>query len=440
MDLSNLKWIDAFIASIKEYVYLRKEEKLLILLPNQAYQLNDTAVELLSYLFQGNSIISLSESITLSEEKINDIYAFMCDLRAMVMGCFRESEQRKAVEYIPYKRYFYTYPILSELALTHACNASCTFCYVNCSMASSSEITTGEAKKLLHKIKYEAKVPSVSFTGGEPTLRNDLFELIRFARDTGLRVNLITNGLLIDEKYAFALKEAGLNSAQVSLESADEIIHESLTQRKGSFQKTVQALHALKNAGIHTHTNSTINQLNKQSLLQMIDLAAELQLKRLSMNLLMPCGSADERQELWLSYTEIGDIVLKLRNHAREKGVEFMWYSPTPYCVFNPLQYGLGNKSCAAAHGLLSIDPCGNIMPCSSLNNPIGNMLEKPFDEIWFSEKARYYRELQFAPKICQSCSMLEICGSACPIYFEKMGYSELCNTLPDSSCYVSEK
>lgn len=426
----DLIWIDNFINSIKEYVYVREDENLLIILPNQVYKLNNTATELLSFLLKGNSIISYLDSYLLNPQQIKAINYFICDLRSLLKGCFIENEERKSIEVVPYNRYFYNYPILSEIALTYACNAICKFCYVDCSKNNKNDLTTEELKIIIWKIKNEAKVPTVSFTGGEPTLRHDLPELIKFARSINLRVNLITNGILIDQKLAKILKDAGLNSAQVSLEAGQEDIHESLTQVKGSFCKTLSAIKYLKENNIFTHTNTTINQLNKNFLLSIIDIAKKIGTNRLSMNMLVPCGNSVNNPDLWISYSEIGEIVNELRLYSQQLNVEFMWYSPTPLCLFNPIQHRLGNKTCAAAHGLLSINPKGNILPCSSLNIPLGNLLENNFNEIWFSEKAVYYRLLEFAPKLCKECSYFEICGSACPIYFEKFGIKEINNKI----------
>ncbi len=425
---NNFYWIDDFIKSIKQYICIREEEKLLIILPNQVYLLNDTAIELMLHLLKGNSIESYITLNNLNNKQIEQIHYFMCDLRSLLKGCFSENQEKKTIEFIPYKRYFYQYPILSEIAVTYVCNALCEFCYVDSNKNTKNELSTDQLKCILYKIKNEAKVPGVSFTGGEPTLRKDLLELIKFARSINLRVNLITNGINIDQEYAMQLKDAGLNSAQVSLEAGEESIHEELTKVKGSLKKTLAAVKYLKENDIFVHTNTTINQLNKDSLLQLVDIAKESGTNRLSMNMLMPCGNSIQNKYLWISYSEIGEIINKLKLYSQEKDVEFMWYSPTPLCLYNPIQYGLGNKTCAAAHGLLSIDPAGNILPCSSLNIPLGNLLNSNFDEIWFSEKALFYRYLHFAPEFCKKCYLFEICGSACPIYFDQFSFDEIKN------------
>jgi len=99
---------------------------------------------------------------------------------------------------------------------------------------------------------------------------------------------------------------------------------------------------------------------------------------RFSANLIIPAGRGDDA-ELTIRYRDIGKIVEDIRKKALEAGVKFMWYSPTPLCLFNPIPVGLGNKGCSACEGLLSVDPEGNVLPCSSWAEPVGNLLDEGF-------------------------------------------------------------
>jgi radical SAM protein with 4Fe4S-binding SPASM domain len=103
-----------------------------------------------------------------------------------------------------------------------------------------------------------------------------------------------------------------------------------------------------------------------------------------------------------------------------------MWYSPTPLCIFNPIIRGLGNKGCAACDGLLSVDSSGDVLPCSSFADPVGNILEQDFREIWDSPRARSYRHKELAHPVCQKCDNLNACHGACPLYWRHFGYGEL--------------
>jgi len=286
-------------------------------------------------------------------------------------------------------------------------------------------MTAREIETVLRRIRHEAEVPSVSFTGGEPTVRDDLPKLIRSAVRIGLRVNLITNGTLLTDSLARELKRAGLRSAQVSIEGPNAEVHDALTGVDGSFERTINGISALKGQGIYVHTHTTINRLNAERVAGMPALAKSLGLPRLSMNMVMPCGSAGTG-ETALRYAEIGEMVRLVKRAARDIGIEFMWYSPTPYCMFNPIAGGLGGKACAACDGLLSVAPNGDVLPCSSLADPVGNILHQRFDEVWNSERALYYRNREYVPDDCRSCTHLDLCSGACPIYWDAFGCEEL--------------
>ncbi len=91
-------------------------------------------------------------------------------------------------------------------------------------------------------------------------------------------------------------------------------------------------------ADIPVHTNTTISKKNLPYLSELLKLIKSIGLKRLSMNLLIPCGTAANRNDLWVSYNEIGGYILQLKRLAQEEGITFMWYSPVPMCEFMGLE------------------------------------------------------------------------------------------------------
>lgn len=429
---TQIKWVEDYIKNIVPYLYIRETDNLLIKIPNEAYKLNPQGTRILKRLLRGESIYSVIDRYDDKEKVSRDIHNFFCDLRAVLKGCFHEQDSRRAVEKIPFSLPFNTLPVLSEVALTYRCNLQCRFCYASCGCTKTKgfpELPARSVKEILAVIKNEAEVPSVSFTGGEPTLRCDLCELISFAKSLGMWTNLITNATLITQDLARSFKKCGLDSSQVSLEAADEDIHDSIVREKGAFGRTLKGLKHLKEAGIRVHTNTTISALNKNHLLKIPELIKEIGIDKLSMNMIMPEGSAlDNIDDVIVTYTEIGDIVLGVFNHAQKLGLEFMWYSPTPVCIFNPIIHGLGNKGCAACDGLLSIAPDGNILPCSSYPQSMGNILTMKgrFREIWKGPRFEFFQEKKFAHKICRKCEHLSVCNGACPLYWKQLGYKEL--------------
>jgi len=422
--LHDLSWIEEFIRKVKPYIYVREMDKLLILIPNQAYKLNDSGAAMLQYLLTGHSVDELLVQINGDEDKRVHIHNFFCDLRAAVCGCLQEHEERKAVTYYEFNGDLNEYPVLSEIAVTYQCNLKCDFCYVG--EANKNVMGTSDTKKVLYKILHEAQVPSVSFTGGEPLLRSDIIELVDYATDIGLWTNLITNGTLLDTTKVKQLQHAGLSSAQVSLEGPDAAIHDQLTGCHGAFERTIAGITALRESGIPVHTNTTVSRYNLPYLKDIVRTVKSLGLDRLSFNLCIPCGAAKEKPGLWVSYKEIGMHIIELKRFADAEDMKFLWYSPIPVCMFNPVAFGLGNKSCAAITGLLSIDPLGNIIPCSSWRRPMASLLRGSFQDIWRSEFIAYFRNRDYAPEKCYSCVDLDICKGACPLYWQVCGTKEL--------------
>ncbi len=420
----DLGWVDEFVRKISPYIFVRELDSLLILIPNQAYTLNPTGIAVLSFLLRGHSIQEFLQAVGDTPEKRRDLHFFFCDLRAVVNGCLRENDQREAVAYHEFNGKVGEYPVLSEVAVTYRCNLKCRFCYVG--HQRSPEMNTNDMKKVLLRIRHEAQVPSVSFTGGEPLLRKDLSELVAYAAGIGMWTNLITNGTLLTQELADDLKGAGLKSAQVSIEGHTALVHDRLTGVSGSFKKTLKAIRMLQNTGIRVHTNTTLSRDNVQHAEQILCLARRYGLHRVSMNLLIPCGSAAQSSDLWLSYSEVGDHILRLKHRAREEGIGFLWYSPVPLCTFNPIAHGFGNKSCAAVTGLLSVDPQGNIIPCSSWPMPIGSLLRKSFQDIWQTPMLSYFENIEYAPEKCRRCEHLDVCKGACPLYWQACGTGEL--------------
>lgn len=420
----DIGWVDEFVEKIKPYIFVRELDNLLILIPNQAYTLNPSGIAMLRFLLRGHSIREFLHRVGDSPRKREDLHFFFCDLRAAVSGCLREYDSRKAIAYYEYNGHVGEYPVLSEVAVTYRCNLKCHFCYVG--DKDCREMTTRELKKVLLRIRNEAQVPSVSFTGGEPLLRDDLCDLVAYATSIGMWTNLITNGTLFTPKRVAALSDAGLKSAQVSIEGHAAAVHDRLTGVEGSFRATVAGIRMLQSAGVRVHTNTTLSRENIAYSEKILSLARRIGLERVSMNLLIPCGAAARRRDLWVSYSEIGTYIMRMKRRARDHGIDFLWYSPVPLCAFNPIAHGFGNKSCAAMTGLLSVDPEGNIIPCSSWPMPIGSLLRQSFQDVWQTPLLSYFRNIEYAPDTCRRCTHLDVCKGACPLYWRACGEGEL--------------
>lgn len=455
----DLSWVDDFILSIKPFIFLREYDSLLILLPNSSYKLNSTAYKILYLLINGKKINELIEEMNYIKNLKSDLYKFFISLKTVVKGNFNDHNLDDYFEVVTYCKPWHKLPILSEVAVTYKCNLKCKFCYACLFRDSKSnnktyfkddqlhvisklnstnfennyaysyrELTTQEIKTILYKIKYEAQVPSVSFTGGEPCIREDLIELIEYASSIGLRTNLISNGTMLNNRnYVKNLKKAGLASAQISLEATTPKLHDYITGLDGAFELTTQAIYKLQEEEIPVHTNTTVSKLNLIDIYNFPAFIKKLGLDRFSMNLVIPAKwMFNLKENIIIYYSEIGKHINKLQNLARQYDIKFMWYSPTPYCIFNPVVHNLGNKGCAACDGLLSVAPNGQVIPCSCFFLPQGSLLYKSFEEIWNNSTAKSIRNKDYAPSYCKNCDKFIICEGACPLYWQTLGTSEL--------------
>ena len=270
------------------------------------------------------------------------------------------------------------------------------------------------------------RYPSSPSLEGSPLLRPDLEELAAYARDLGLRTNLITNGSLATSERARSLKAAGIDTAQVSLESPEAAVHDILCGRPGAWERTVAGIANLREAGISVQTNTTITARNREGLARLPAFLAGLGVRRFSMNLFIPAGRGMGNFDLLVPYAEVGAVVDSVKAAARAAGIVFFWYSPTPYCIYNPLANGLGNKSCAALDGLLHVNPYGDILPCSSWPEALGSVLDGDFRELWFSARAGTFKRKEFAEPGCRRCESFVACQGACPLYWKSVGTREL--------------
>jgi radical SAM protein with 4Fe4S-binding SPASM domain len=423
--VDHLEWVYGFWNSLSPYAYARVEDEVVILPPNLVYKTNRTGAALLEHIGAGGR---LEDIPGFSDQRAAEIESFFLSLKAAYEG------RPVALDRVAYDFDFTRLPVLGEIAITYRCNNRCRFCYAGCgdesglalAQSGSKELDTAEWKRVIDIFKDEARIPFFSFTGGEPLVRPDVEELASYAVGRGLRVNLVTNGRLATPARAASLFASGLQTAQVSLEAPSAALHDSLCGAAGAFDETVAGIKAMLAAGISVQTNSTLTRANRDELLLLPQCVAALGVRRMSMNLFIPTGSGATADDLFFPYSETGAFIDQVRKRAHAVGVDFFWYSPIPLCLYNPIARGLGNKSCAACDGLISVSPSGGVLPCSSWPEPVGNLLAEGFRRVWFSEKAAWFKEKRYAPTQCVSCSSFTACQAACPLYWRYAGLDEI--------------
>jgi radical SAM protein with 4Fe4S-binding SPASM domain len=306
-------------------------------------------------------------------------------------------------------------PYRMDLAITYRCNNNCSHCY-NARPRQYPELDTGRWKQILDKL-WDAGIPHVVFTGGEPTQRPDLAQLIAYAEGKGQIAGINTNGRrLKDSAYLNDLVTAGLDHAQITLESHDPSIHDGMVSAQGAWNDTVAGLkNALSTKNLYVMTNTTLLRNNAAYLAETLEFLGELGVPTIGLNALIYSGKG-QTVGTGLAEADLPPL-LELAHRSTEKyGQRLIWYTPTQYCHFDPVLMELGVKGCSAALYNMCIEPDGAVIPCQSYYQSLGNMLTTPWENIWNHPLAAGLRERKGLPAACTACALLSECGGGCPL------------------------
>ena len=305
-------------------------------------------------------------------------------------------------------------PYRMDLALTYRCNNDCAHCY-NARPRDYPEQDTSFWKRVLDRL-WEIGIPHVVFTGGEPTLRPDLPDLIAHAEGLGQITGLNTNGRrLHDPRYLARLVEAGLDHVQITVESHDARIHDRLVGASGAWEQTRQGLQQALATRLYVMTNTTLMRDNSPWLGGTLEFLAQLGVPTVGLNALIYSGRG-ARVGTGLPESELPSLLDLARERTNAFRQRMIWYTPTQYCQFDPMQLELGVKGCTAALYNMCVEPDGAVLPCQSYYQTLGSLLENDWAEIWNHPLARRLREHVGLPEPCRECALKSECGGGCPL------------------------
>ena len=273
------------------------------------------------------------------------------------------------------------------------CNQKCLHCYAaGQPLSETPELTTAQWKEILAKLRA-ANVPQVTFTGGEPTLRADLVELVEVAQWFVTRLN--TNGRLLTPELCRRLYEASLDSVQVTLYSHDPAIHNALVGAEG-FDDTVAGIKNAVAAGLSVSVNTPLCSLNTDYAAT-VRFVHELGVRYVTCSGLIPSGSAEgaESRATRLTEEQLTDVLCRAVTVAEELEMEMDFTSPGWLKEETLRSMGLTLvPSCGACLSNMAIAPDGGVIPCQSWlsSQPLGNMLTDDWDKIWQSQRCAAIR------------------------------------------------
>jgi radical SAM protein with 4Fe4S-binding SPASM domain len=313
-------------------------------------------------------------------------------------------------------------PYRMDLALTYRCNNDCPHCY-NARARSFSEMETEQWYQVIDQL-WESGIPHVVFTGGEPTLRDDLPDLIAYAEGKGQITGLNTNGRrLQDPAYLQALVDAGLDHVQITFESHDPDIHNRMVKTPNAWSQTRQGIENAVQSSLYVMTNTTMLEDNYRGMDQTLTFLAELGVPTIGLNALIYSGRGAD-VGTGLSETELKPLLEIAKKITGENQQRLIWYTPTQYCHFDPVQLDLGVKGCSAALYNMCVEPNGDVLPCQSYYSPLGNILTDPWESIWAHDLAVEIRERKYIPEECELCPLLPECGGGCPLALKEKQFT----------------
>ncbi|AOY74877.1 putative heme d1 biosynthesis radical SAM protein NirJ2 [Clostridium formicaceticum] len=295
---------------------------------------------------------------------------------------------------------------------TNQCNMYCKHCYRDAGAKVEEELNTEEGKALLEEIA-KAGFKIMIFSGGEPFMREDIFELVAYAKSLGLRPVFGTNGSFITADVAKKLKKIGTMGVGISLDSVDPKKHDELRCYKGAWQEAVEAMKNCKAANLPFQMHTTVMDWNQEELEDLTDLAVELGAIAHHIFFLVPTGRAVTIEEESLRAEEYEAVLTRIMKKQQKVTIEL---KPTCAPQFMRIAKEMGmdlrfQRGCLAGTAYCIVGPKGRVQPCAYLDMEIGNVRETPFSEIWQNSQVfNKLRSLDYSGG-CGSCRYKKSCG-----------------------------
>ena len=267
------------------------------------------------------------------------------------------------------------------------CNQKCIFCYASGQCLSKArELSTQEWKIAIDKLK-QAGVPMITFTGGEPTMRKDLCELIDYSKWFVTRLN--TNGVLLSAELCENLAKASLDSVQITLYSSDESVHNDLVGSE-HFNDTLNGIKNAVSTGLDVSINTPLCKKNS-GYISTLRFVRDLGVKFVTVSGLICTGTAEiNHTEYDLTSDELYEIVKQAKEFCNENGMEIDFTSPGLIDKELLENLNMNVPMCGACLSNMAIAPDGTVIPCQSWlseGNGLGNILTSKFKSIWQNSK-----------------------------------------------------
>lgn len=310
--------------------------------------------------------------------------------------------------------------------ITRRCNLSC----IHCRAAArdepyEGELSTEECFSVLDQIASFAR-PIIILTGGEPLLRDDVFDIAAYGISKGLRMVMAPNGTLLDVPTAKTLKKAGVMRISLSLDGATVATHDAFRQVDGAFDAVIEAARAARETGLEYQINTTVTSKNLHEIAAIMDLAVEMGAAAFHTFMLVPTGRAQGFEDGMIKPEESEQFLKWLHGEmARQRIAIKATCSPHFYRIAKQAQRGgrgheqrvqgsldRTTRGCLAGIAFCFVSHVGEVYPCGYLELSCGNVRDRGLEDIWVTAAPFVaLRDFKNYRGKCGRCRFVDVCG-----------------------------
>ena len=312
------------------------------------------------------------------------------------------------------------FPLRILFELTYACNFSCIHCY-NVVEEKKRELNTAQVKEVLNQLQKSGSF-HIGFTGGEPLIRKDIFEILDYAKSLGFCITILTNGYLINSRTADKIASLGtnMNKVDISFLGADKDTFEPITRKKGSFAKVKTAVQLLRKRGVDVMVKFTLMKQNKKQIKRIKAMAHDWGcMFKYSPTLNAKTDGSKSPLEYRLSPQDAMKVAESLeKNRQQRPRQKILSQGPPGKEVF---------FRCGAGKTEASINPYGELKLCPEINRPAYSILDLGLNRTWDRLK-KYVDKLEKSDYVCKRCYLANFCNSCPARMFAEEGTMDKCN------------
>lgn len=335
----------------------------------------------------------------------------------------------------PLVRPHYRAPLYLAWEVTLRCNARCLHCYSDSGpgVRHPGEMDTERALRVIDQLA-DAGLLVLAFSGGEPLIRRDIFQLIDHAVARGLVVNVATNGAIVRPRIAQRLKSAGVRSVTVSLDGGTPETHDHIRQFPGLFRRSTRAIELLAAQGLRVVVSFTPTRLNYREGADVVHLAAASGAMGANLSEFVPAGRGTH--DLALAPEQLRAVLhewIALREQYAGR-MDVIWHDCRVASLVPPEERNL-YSGCGAGTLTARLRVDGTLTPCVFIPTSAGNLKDASFVELW--ENAPLFRQIRNRATIvsgnCGDCPLKPVCGGCRAVSLSY--YGDL--TSGDPFCWI---